>query len=155
QRYARGFLFEGGAESIGGSWNDSDDKPFVVPFVFSANGRPYLRQIETESGIWFRDVRKPTNHRRALVDWPTPDGLKGMLEIDVDTAQADLKVRPFDFGFPLRPYQKRAIEKVEAGLAEGLRNMLLAMATGTGKTKLAIAMLYRVLAAKRFRRVCF
>ena len=33
--------------------------------------------------------------------------------------------------------------------------MLLAMATGTGKTKLAIAMLYRLLAAKRFRRVCF
>ena len=29
------------------------------------------------------------------------------------------------------------------------------MATGTGKTKLAIAMLYRLLAAKRFRRVCF
>ena len=33
--------------------------------------------------------------------------------------------------------------------------MLLAMATGTGKTKLAIAMLYRLLAAKRFRRVVF
>ena len=29
------------------------------------------------------------------------------------------------------------------------------MATGTGKTKLAIAMLYRLLAAKRFRRICF
>jgi type I restriction enzyme, R subunit len=35
------------------------------------------------------------------------------------------------------------------------RQMLLAMATGTGKTKLAIAMLYRLLAAKRFRRICF
>src|SRR3954462_4596690 len=33
--------------------------------------------------------------------------------------------------------------------------MLLAMATGTGKTKLSIAMLYRLLATKRFRRVCF
>jgi len=29
------------------------------------------------------------------------------------------------------------------------------MATGTGKTKLAIAMLYRLLATRRFRRVCF
>lgn len=29
------------------------------------------------------------------------------------------------------------------------------MATGTGKTKLAIAMLYRLISAKRFRRVCF
>ena len=33
--------------------------------------------------------------------------------------------------------------------------MLLAMATGTGKTKLAIALLYRLLATKRFRRICF
>jgi type I restriction enzyme R subunit len=155
QRYARGFRFDGGAEPFGGPWMDSADQRFFVPFVFSSNGRPYLQQIETESGIWFRDVRRPTNHRRALVDWPTPDGLKGMLEIDVETAQADLKGRAFDFGFPLRPYQKVAIEKVEEGLAKDLRNMLLAMATGTGKTKLAIAMLYRLLASKRFRRVCF
>ncbi|WP_431270285.1 DEAD/DEAH box helicase family protein [Dankookia sp. P2] len=35
------------------------------------------------------------------------------------------------------------------------RSLLLAMATGTGKTKLAIAMLYRLLATRRFRRVCF
>jgi type I restriction enzyme R subunit len=40
-------------------------------------------------------------------------------------------------------------------LAAGRRTMLLAMATGTGKTKLAIAMLYRLLASKRFRRICF
>ena len=33
--------------------------------------------------------------------------------------------------------------------------MLLAMATGTGKTKLAIALLYRLLETKRFRRICF
>lgn len=155
QRYARGFRFEGGAEAIGGPWDENGDKRFVVPFVFSANGRPYLKQIETESGIWFRDARKPTNQRRVLPDWPTPDGLRGTLEIDVDAAQADLKARPFDFGFPLRPYQRRAIEAVEAALAKDLRNLLLAMATGTGKTKLAIAMLYRLLAAKRFRRVCF
>src|SRR5208282_4728707 len=49
----------------------------------------------------------------------------------------------------------RAIEAVEAALETERRAMLLAMATGTGKTKLAIAMLYRLIAAKRFRRVCF
>jgi type I restriction enzyme R subunit len=155
QRYARTFRFDGGAEAIGGPWPDLDEERFFVPFVFSANGRPYLKQIETESGIWFRDVRKPTHHRRALIGWPTPEGLKGMLDIDAEAAQAALKVQPFDFGFPLRPYQKRAIETVEAGLAEDRRIMLLAMATGTGKTKLAIAMLYRLLAAKRFRRIAF
>ena len=133
----------------------SGEERFLVPFVFSSNGRPYLKQLETESGIWFRDVRKPKNHRRALSDWPTPEGLKGMLEIDAEASEAALKVQPFDFGFPLRPYQKRAIETVESALAQDRRNMLLAMATGTGKTKLAIAMLYRLLAAKRFSRIAF
>jgi type I site-specific restriction endonuclease len=52
---------------------------------------------------------------------------------------------PFDFGFPLRPYQLRAIQEVEKALEADRRQMLLAMATGTGKTKLAIALLYRLL----------
>lgn len=155
QRYARGFRFDGGAEPIGDPWVDSTGDRFLVPFVFSTNGRPYLKQIETESGIWFRDTRKAFNHRRALSDWPTPDGLQGQLEIDAEAAATDLKARPFEFGFPLRSYQKQAIEAVEGAIEQGRREMLLAMATGTGKTKLAIAMLYRLLAAKRFRRVCF
>jgi type I restriction enzyme, R subunit len=155
QRYARGFQFSGGAEAIGGPWIENAEHSFLVPFVFSANGRPYLKQVETQSGIWFRDTRKPTNHRRALVDWPTPDGLLGMMEIDTEAAHAELKTQPIEFAFPLRPYQKRAIQAVEAALESQHRAMLLAMATGTGKTKLAIALLYRLLAAKRFRRVCF
>jgi hypothetical protein len=55
-------------------------------FRFSSRpmAAPYLKQIETESGIWFREARKATNQRRALVDWPTPEGLKGQLDIDRD-----------------------------------------------------------------------
>lgn len=155
QRYSRGMRFEGGALAIGAPWLDPGEEPFLVPFMFSANGRPFLKQLETQSGIWFRDARLPTNIARALVDWPTPDGLKGMLEVDKTAAQAELASQPIQFGFPLRPYQKRAIEEVEKTLESERRSMLLAMATGTGKTKLAIAMLYRLLSAKRFRRVCF
>ena len=155
QRYSRGFRFEGGAEAIAGPWVETAKDSFLVPFVFSANGRPYLKQVETQSGIWFRDARKPANLRRALIDWLTPDGLLGMLGIDAEAAQADLRTRPIEFSFPLRPYQKRAIEAVEAALETERRAMLLAMATGTGKTKVSIALLYRLLAAKRFRRVCF
>jgi type I restriction enzyme R subunit len=92
---------------------------------------------------------------RVLVDWVTPQGLRDRLEIDRDAAQAALKAQPFEFGFPLRPYQRSAIAKIEATLDEDRRSMLVAMATGTGKTKLAIALLYRLLAAKRFRHVCF
>ena len=151
ERYARGFKAgDGFAAVAGGSWGE-----FQAPFVFATNGRPYLKQIETESGIWFRDVRKPTNRRRALDGWKTPDGLKAELGMDREAAHAALKTLPYLFGFPLRPYQQRAIEAVEQALESDSRNMLVAMATGTGKTKLAIALLYRLLTTKRFRRVCF
>ncbi|TPL81893.1 type I restriction-modification system endonuclease [Mesorhizobium sp. B2-3-12] len=151
------------AERYSSGISDSDDfvmagGPWVghhVPFVFAANGRSYLKQIETASGIWFRDTRRSTNHRRALVDWLTPEGLSGLLEVDQDAATAALKTEPFEFGFPLRPYQEGAIRAVETALAAEQRSILVAMATGTGKTKLAIALLYRLLSAKRFRRICF
>lgn len=150
ERYSAGIKDSAEFAVAGGPWGDHR-----VPFVFAANGRPYLKQIETESGIWFRDTRRPANHRRALVDWPTPEGLMGQLEVDLDAASDALKAQPFQFGFPLRPYQEGAIRAVETALEQGRRSMLVAMATGTGKTKLAIAMLYRLLSAKRFRRICF
>ncbi len=150
ERYSVSLQDFGGGVPAGGPWGGHR-----VPFVFAANGRAYLKQIETESGIWFRDTRRNANHRRALVTWPTPEGLAGQLEIDKDAATAALARQPFEFGFPLRPYQEKAIRAVEAALAEDRRLMLVAMATGTGKTKLAIALLYRLLTAKRFRRICF
>jgi type I restriction enzyme R subunit len=98
--------------------------------------------METERSIWFRDVRPPANHRRALVNWPTPNGLLALLGIDQDAATAARKEMPFEFGFPLRYYQRDAIKAVETALEAGRRySMLLAMATGTGKTKPAIALL--------------
>ena len=147
ERYAAGISLE----DAGATWDDM----YRVPFAFATNGRPYLKQLETESGIWFRDLRRSKNHRRALMGWFTPDELLSQLEVDKEAAQQALKERPFDFGFQLRPYQKDAILAVENALTTERRNMLVAMATGTGKTKLAIAMLYRLLATKRFRRICF
>ncbi|WP_290984267.1 type I restriction-modification system endonuclease [Hyphomicrobium sp.] len=150
ERYSKGFKAAEGVAMAGGPWDE-----FKVPFLFATNGRPYLKQIETESGIWFRDSRKPTNIGRALPDWYTPQGLKAEFDVDREAADERLKAEPFNFGFPLRPYQQKAIEALEKGMAEGRRQLLTAMATGTGKTKLAIALLYRLLAAKRFRRICF
>ncbi len=150
ERYSRGVRLHGAQVADGGPWGD-----YQVPFIFSANGRPYLKQVETLSGIWRRDVRRAANPAEVVTAWPTPQGLVDRLAIDKDAAQAALKETGFEFGFPLRAYQKRAIETVEEGLASERRQMLVAMATGTGKTKLAIAMLYRLLNAKRFRRICF
>ena len=126
-----------------------------VPFIFATNGRSFYPAIATQSGIWFRDTRDATNASRALEGWFTPKGLTERLEVDRRAAEKELEDKPFSFGFDLRPYQKKAIKAVEKHVSEGRREMLIAMATGTGKTKLAIAMIYRLLEAKRFLRVCF
>ena len=105
-----------------------------MPFVFSTNGRPYLRQLAQQSGVWFCDVRRPENLSHALDGWYTPDGMKALLQQDVDQAHAELNNTPCDYGFPLRPYQEQAIRATEAAIGEGQRAILLAMATGTGKT---------------------
>lgn len=145
KRYSRGIV----VENAGGPWGD-----YRVPFLFSTNGRPYLRQIETKSGIWFLDARRKTNHARALEAWYTPQGLLDELALDRETAQKKLAAEPMDY-LPLRDYQEDAVRAVEAGLAEERRAMLLAMATGTGKTITSISLVYRLLKAKRFRRILF
>jgi type I restriction enzyme R subunit len=150
ERYSKGIAIDPANIGLGGPWGENN-----APFIFSTNGRPYLRQLETLSGIWRRDVRRPTNPASALSAWLSPSGLMQQLEVDRDAAEVALASIGFEFGFPLRPYQREAILAVETALAAEQRRMLVAMATGTGKTKLAIALLYRLIAAKRFRRVCF
>lgn len=128
---------------------------FHAPFAFATNGRAFFPQLRTQSGSWFRDRRRVTNPARPLEGWPTPDGLTERLEVHRDGAEAALSQRSCDLGFELRPYQIAAIKAVEAALADDRREMLVAMATGTGKTKLSIALIYRLVEAKRFNRVCF
>ena len=148
ERYARGIDTEFPGQP--GPWGQ-----FHAPFAFATNGRAFFPQLRTQSGIWFRDLRRATNPARPLEGWPTPDGLTERLEIDRDGAEAALSQRSYDLVFGLRPYQIAAIKSVEAALADDRREMLVAMATGTGKTKLSIALIYRLLEAKRFNRVCF
>lgn len=150
KRYSRTFKSDEGLVSPGGPWRE-----FQIPFVFSSNGRPYLRQLATRSGTWFCDLRNPENLGHALDGWYTPEGLVALLKRDEGRAHEQLKIEPFNYGFPLRHYQQAAIQAVEAAISQGQREMLLAMATGTGKTKTCIALIYRLLKAQRFRRVLF
>ncbi|OIQ96346.1 type-1 restriction enzyme R protein [mine drainage metagenome] len=128
---------------------------YRVPFAFSSNGRPFLRQLATKSGIWFCDLRCAVNLGHVLDGWYTPEGLTALLKRDEAKAHKDLANAPFNYGFPLRPYQQDAIRAAESAIEAGQREMLLAMATGTGKTKTCIALIYRLLKAKRFRRILF
>ncbi len=157
KRYSRGYVIKGDETLPSGVWNSGSEEAsdYKVPFVFATNGRDFLPQLETKSGIWFCDLRRASNLRRPLRQWYSPQGLEDTLTQDVDDAHERLAKEGFNYGFELRPYQERAILAVEAALADGERRMLLAMATGTGKTKTCIALVYRLLKTKRFRRVLF
>ncbi len=150
KRYSRDFRAPDGVELTNGPWGQ-----YKLPFAFSSNGRPYLRQLATHSGTWFCDLREPENLGHALDGWYTPEGLVELLKRDEKMSQAELANEPFNYGFQLRPYQQAAIRAVESAIGDGQREMLLAMATGTGKTKTCVALIYRLLKAKRFRRVLF
>lgn len=153
KRYSR--QFEESSETTLHEQNWGTASEFRIPFAFSSNGRPYLRQLETRSGIWFVDLRQSTEHSRALDGWYTPEGLSELLAINFAQADAALAGTGFDYGFPLRPYQIEAIRAVETALHAGQRKLLLAMATGTGKTKTCIALMYRLLKTQRFKRILF
>lgn len=157
KRYSRDFQFSDEMQPPAAALNLTPDtwNPYHIPFAFSSNGRPYLKQLETKSGIWFIDLRHPQNLGHVLDGWYTPEGLKDLLKRDVTAAEKELIIEPFNYGFPLRYYQKDAICAVEQGLRDGRREMLVAMATGTGKTKTCIALIYRLLNVKRFKRVLF
>ncbi len=135
--------------------NYGHDRAFRVPFAFSANGRPFLRQLATKSGVWFCDLRRADNLGQPLDGWYTPEGLAALLARNERKAHDKLAREPFDYGFALRPYQIAAIQAAEAAIGAGRRELLLAMATGTGKTKTCVALIYRLLKSERFRRILF
>lgn len=149
KRYSRGYTVTLDQLAPGGPWDQ-----YKVPFLFATNGRPFLRQLQTKSGIWFLDGRRPENLSRPLESWYTPDGLVAMLKQDIDKAHEQLKTEPTEY-LGLRDYQLKAIRFVEGAIEKGQRECLVAMATGTGKTRTCIGLTYRLLKTRRFRRVLF
>lgn len=136
------------------AWPDEEDGHYKVPFVYSCNGRPYVQQLAEQSGTWFRDVRHSANTKRALPGFHSPEGLLDLLKRSKEAAQAKLQTEPFGY-LKLRNYQEKAIVAVENTLAKEIRVALLAMATGTGKTRTIIGLMYRFLKAERFKRILF
>lgn len=128
---------------------------FKVPLTFATNGRPYLKQLEQESGIWFLDVRDNANRRKALKGWYSPAEIKTLLKQTPEQAEQKLDAMGFDYDLKLRDYQVNAIQAVEQTIKESKDRALVAMATGTGKTKTCIALIYRLLKSERFRRILF
>ena len=135
---------------------DNDMGEYKVPFIYTANGRPYLKQYKEKSGIWFWDARNPKESAYALEEFHHPEDLALKLTSqNPEIADKDL-VDDQDFPrFADRDYQVEAIKSIEEAIKYGKKRILLAMATGTGKTRTAIALMYRLLKHKRARRILY
>lgn len=160
ERYARGFKMDESfipawqQSGYSSPWSDGNGESFQIPFVYSCNGRDYVKQLAEKSGTWFRDLRSPSNIKRPLQDFHSPEGLIDMLRRDKDESKEQLKKEGFSY-LRLRDYQVKAIKAVENAIADDKRRALLAMATGTGKTRTVIGLIYRLLKAERYNRILF
>jgi type I restriction enzyme, R subunit len=154
KRYARTIRLKPENLCQNALWQHGLDEPYWVPYVCATNGRPFVRQWITKSGIWHWDARQEVNHATALPAWFSPEDLKTKLEQDTGAAHMGLAEEAFGYG-GLRPYQEEAIRAVEQAAEAGQRDILISMATGTGKTRTCIALMYRLLKHKRFRRILF
>ena len=130
--------------SQGVSGNPHDYRGYRVPFLYSTNGEV----------IWFRDIRDPMNRSRPIKDFHTPNALRELLKRDFAGACARLKALP-NAHPKLRPYQKDANDAVEKAIADRKRRMLVAMATGCGKTFLTVNQIYRLMKSGVAQRVLF
>lgn len=140
-----------------GEWNS-----FKAPFLFSTNGRTYIEQLKTKSGIWFLDIRKERNRAYPLRGWLSPEGIVEQFSRDVEKANTRLEESDYDYlqnpnGLALRYYQIDAIKAVEEKIINNPddKRSLLVMATGTGKTRTTIGFVYRMIKSDRFKRILF
>jgi type I restriction enzyme R subunit len=132
KRYSQGATY--GA----GKWGK-----YRVPFLYATNGERFF----------FIDVRDPQAYSREISSFHTPSALLEFVETDhLTSGKAVNEPKPI---YGIRPYQQAAIEQTEKAIRAGKREMLIAMATGTGKTFLTVAQVYRLLKMGLARRVLF
>lgn len=133
KRYSRG------VENGIGNW-----RGYRVPFLFASNGEV----------IYYLDVRNEKNLSRKISNFHTPDALEEFYNLDKTQCFRWFKEHPIA-DEKIRPYQKEAVEATEEAIVKGKRAMLIAMATGTGKTFTTVNQVYRMLESKAIRRVLF
>ncbi len=132
KRYSRG------ATGGPGNWEG-----FHVPFLYATNGER----------VFFVDVRDHRNVTREISSFHTSSALQEFYSTDHRfLTQVVNEPSPF---YRIRPYQEDAIKAIEAAIRGRKRSMLVAMATGTGKTFLTVAQIYRLLEMKLARRILF
>lgn len=128
-----------GADNIIGEWN-----LYHIPFLYSSNGEL----------IYYLDARESKNISRQIFSFHTPEAMETLFNSKREKSLEWLRSNPINTP-GLRKYQKEAIQAFENNLEDGKRQMLLAMATGTGKTFTTVNLVYRMLASGYAKRILF
>ena len=121
-----------------------DLRGYRVPFLYSTNG-------ET---IWFHDVRHKLNRSRRVARFHTPAALREAFGRDFEAGCGWFSSHP-NAHSRLRPYQVEANAAIEKAIGDRKRQMLVAMATGTGKTFTMVNEVYRLLESGVGKRILF
>lgn len=140
----QGVLTQAERYSRGATTNPFNLHGFYVPFLYSTNGEI----------IWFHDVRHRMNRSRRVAGFHSPEALEEMLGRDLDAECERLRETPNDHP-KLRPYQIEANAAIEQAIADRKRQMLVAMATGTGKTFTLVNQAYRLMESGVAKRILF
>lgn len=130
--------------SKGATSNPLNFRGYRVPFLYSTNGEV----------IWYHDIRHPLSRSRRISHFHTSAALTERLDQDFDKSCTRLSSIPNDHPM-LRPYQFEANTGVEQAIADRKRQMLVAMATGTGKTFTMVNQVYRLMKSGVGKRILF
>ena len=108
-------------------------KKLQVPYAFSTNGQK-IRQINLLTGEE-KDVEK----------YPRPEELLASLKEPVDEWRDEFRSVPFENkGQSVRYFAQLAVEKTLDAIAVGDKRILLTLATGTGKTRIAFHIAWKL-----------
>lgn len=126
-------------------------KRLNVAFVFASNGHQFV-EFDRRSGL--------TSKPRVMLEFPTPADLRARYEsalgFSLDAPGARPLLVPYAGGESARRYyQDAAIRAVLEKLARGEKKALLSLATGSGKTFIAVNLLKRIADAGLLRRALF
>lgn len=130
---------------------DGDCTRLNVKFVFSTNGHQFV-EYDKFTGI--------TSDARPMSEFPTPEELRKRYEegmgFNLESELAKPLLTKYSGGEAQRRYyQDAAIRAVFERIAQGKKRALLSLATGAGKTFIAVNMLKRIADAGQLEKALF
>ena len=122
-----------------------------VPFVYSSNGHQFV-EFDSTTGL--------TTSPKPITSFPSPSELRQRYEtikgFSLDSEEAKPLARPYAGGdTERRYYQDAAIRAALEKIAAGDNRVLLSMATGSGKTRIAVYLLRKIADTGQLRRALF